>query len=376
MDERIASILEGIARDDIATVARRVIGTDVSVTGDLSYTEITTPHAENRTIGIVKVAGGSSGGPWSSVVKLLDMSVGAEPRFAGVTQPETEELVYEQRYLVGRTGGLRTARCYLISRPASSIKLLWLEDLTEADAPPFSLHQLHEIAGHFGAWNGDSAANPPAFAFPPLRNAFGHRFRGWSPPTKLQQLDQHRDHPIVRAMYRDWSIAVLADLVDAMNRLIAWGEARPGTLAFGDCSAGNLFHRPGETIAVDWASLTLDPTGVDAGCVIGSSITWGRDFVAVAQREREVFDSYMRGLESVDWRGNKDDIRRGYFCLFGFYVMATLTNPLNVIGADKFLARSFFEKRYGMAMEDIPAAASAIVDLVPGWTAEINRLLA
>lgn len=232
------------------------------------------------------------------------------------------------------------------------------------------------MAAHFGAWNGASAARPPDFAFPLLRNAFGHRFRGWTAPTKLQQFDENRDHPVVRAMYRDRPIAVLADLVDAMNRLIAWGEARPGTLAFGDCSAGNLFHRPGETIGVDWASLTIDPTGVDAGCFIGSSITWGRDFVAVAQRERELFDSYVRGLESVGWRGEVDDIRRGYFCLFGFYTMATLTMPLNVIGADKFLARSFLEKRYGIAMEEIPAAASPIVDLVPGWTAEINRLLA
>jgi hypothetical protein len=375
LDDGIASILDGISRDDIGRVASGTLGRDVNVVGQLTYAEITTPHAEARTVGIVKVAGQSSGGPWSSVVKLLDMAVAAEHRFVGVTQPETEELLYEGRYLADRNGGFRPARCYLISRPLPSLKLLWLEDLTSAASPPFSLDQLREMAGHFGAWNGAIALEPPEFGFPLLRNAFAHRFRSWSFEMKLGQLMEHADHPLVRDLYRDHPLNVLADFAVAMERLLAWGEGHPGTLAFGDCSVGNLFHRPGETIGIDWASLTLDPMGVDAGCSIGSSITWGRDFVSVAQRERELFDCYLTGLADAGWRGNLDDVRRGYFCLFGFYVGATLTNPLNVMGADKFLARSFLEKRYGMPMEELPAAAAPIVDLVPAWTREIDSLL-
>lgn len=93
MDGRIATILKSIAPDEMAQIASGALGISVSDAGPLTYTEITTPHAEDRTVGIVKVAGQSPRGSWSSVVKVLDMSVAPVPRFAGVTQPETEELV-------------------------------------------------------------------------------------------------------------------------------------------------------------------------------------------------------------------------------------------------------------------------------------------
>jgi hypothetical protein len=343
--------------------------------GPLSYAEITTPHAEERTVAIVKVSGRARGKPWSSVVKVLDMSLPAQPRFEGVTAPETEEVVYEEGYFSSSGGGLRAARCYMISRPTPVMKLLWLEDLTSATGPPFGPDALSEMAGHFGTWNGRHARQLPDLKFPLLRNAFESRFRRWSFETKLKQLAEFDDNQIVRMMYRDRQLSVAADFIDAMSRLARWGQTASATLAYGDCSAGNLFHRPGETIGIDWASLTLDPTGVDAGCLIGSSITWGRNFVQVAQIERQLFETYLDGLEESGWAGDPRDIRRGYFCLFGFYVGATLTIPVNVLGADQFLARSYLEKRYGMAMEEIPEAAAEIVDLAPALTREINALL-
>jgi hypothetical protein len=374
MDERIETLLTEIDRGDLAKVAAQVLGASVEDAGPLSYTEITTPHAEKRTVAIVKVAGRAHGQPWSSVVKVLDMSVPAQPRFAGVTAPETEEIVYEEGYFSGGTG-LRAARCYLISRPSSTLKLLWLEDLTSALGPPFGLAPLTEMARHFGAWNGRHARHVPELKLPLLRNAFGFRFASWSFEKKLEQLDEFRDHKAVRGMYRDHPLSVAADFLDAVSRLVKWGQTVPGTLAYGDCSAGNLFYRPGETIGIDWASLTIDPTGVDAGCLIGSSTTWGREFVAVARSERQLFESYCEGLEESGWTAGHDDIRRGYFCLFGFYLGATLTMPINIVGADQFLARGYLEKRYGMSVEEIPEAAGGIVDLAPELTREINTLL-
>ena len=374
MDERIVGILERIETLEMARIASGALGFQVTDAGPLTYSEISTPHAEGRTVAIIKVEGDAGGRKWSSVVKVLDMALPPTARFAGFTHPETEEIVYEEGYFVDARG-LRPARCYAISRPLEAIKLLWLEDLTAAAGAPFSLAQLGEMAQHFGAWNGENAQRPPTFKFPLLRNAYAHRFAGWGFETKLTQMQEYWEHPAVRAMYRDHPLSILVEFCEAMAALARWGQQQPGSLAFGDCSAGNLFYRAGETIGIDWASLTLDPTGVDAGCLIGSSITWGRDFLVVAQNERDLFRSYLQGLRASGFKGDDNAVRLGYFCLFGFYVAATMGLSTSVVGADTFLARSYLEKRYGMPMEEIPAAAAPIVDMAPAFTSEIKALL-
>ena len=376
MDDRIRAIIDGIDLADIGRVASAVLGEFVNVTSRPDCTEITSPHAEARTIAIVKVAGVAAEHPWSSVVKILDMSVPTNPRLVGSTAPETEEIVYEERYFAERPSGLRPARCYLVSRPAPHLKLLWLEDLTVAVGSPFDLNQLREMSRQFGAWNGECAERPPVFKFPLLRETFVHRYRTWDFPTKVKQLAAMWNTPAARTMYRDTPISVVAELVEAVGRVVERGATMPGSLAYGDCSAGNLFFLDGRTIGIDWASLTLEPIGVDAGCLIGSSITWGRGFATNARHERELFDCYVEGLRASSWAGDVDALRIGYFCQFGFYLCASLTLPINLNGTDNFLSGSFFEKRYGMPIAEIPEQARPIVDLAPNFTREMHALLA
>jgi hypothetical protein len=375
MDDRIAAIINQIDPHDIVRVASGALGRHVQAVGPLTLSEITTPHAEARTVAIVKIAASADGHAWSCVVKALDMSVAVNPRVVGSTAPETEEIVYEEGYFADRPSGLRPARCYLVSRPTPQLKLLWLEDLTGAACPPFSHNQLREMSRQFGAWNGEYLGRPPMLKFGLLRNTFVPRYLTWDFPTKLRQMSGMWNTPAVRAMYRDAPLSVAADLVDTMLQLIERCAGLPGTLAYGDCSAGNLFFLDGRTVGIDWASLSLEATGVDAGCLVGSSITWGRNFAAVALHERELFDCYLDGLRSSLWRGDAEAIRRGYFCQFGFYLSATLMLPINLNGTDNFLSESFFEKRYGMPAAEIPERAASIVDLIPAFTAEIRALL-
>ena len=376
MDDRISAIIDGISLSDISRVASGALGELVNVTSRPACTEIMSPHAEARTIAIVKVAGVAVGRRWSSVVKILDMSVAVNPRLVGSTAPETEEIVYEERYFADRASGLRPARCYLVSRPTPHLKLLWLEDLTGAVGAPFNLEQLQQMSRQFGAWNGECLERPPVLKFQLLRETFLHRFRTWDFPTRVEQLAAMWDVPAVRAMYGDAPLSVAADLVQAVARLVARGATMPGSLAYGDCSAGNLFFLGGRTIGIDWASLTHEATGVDAGCLIGSSITWGRDFATKLAHERELFDCYVEGLRSSNWTGEVDTVRLGYFCQFGFYLCASLMLPINLSGTDTFLSGSFFEKRYGMPIAEIPERARPIVDLAPDFTREIDALLA
>jgi hypothetical protein len=79
--------------------------------------------------------------------------------------PRNEVLVYERGLFAGYRGGMRPARCHHISRPSETLTILWLEDLTGAEGPPFAVSQLREMARQLGTWNSLTAADPPHLDF-------------------------------------------------------------------------------------------------------------------------------------------------------------------------------------------------------------------
>ena len=180
-------------------------------------------------------------------------------------------------------------------------------------------------------------------------------------------------------MYENGSIGMAFEFNELMKRLIAQAKSLPHSLCFGDCSAGNMFFLTGETVAIDWASLTNDPLGVDGGCVIGSGISWGRDFALVAKNERALFESYLGGLVASGWHGNRDDLRRAYFGQLGFYLSAIATMPAQVASPGRRdrenLNREFLERRFQLPLEEIPIHARGVVDVLPSYIAELKALL-
>lgn len=380
MDERLQAILRGIRNDDLALVAGGALGTGRSpVDAPPALSEILAVHNEDRTIGIVKVSGTSDCRAWSAVAKLLDMSIPAPEHLIGVTAPENEEIVYEQRYFVDDGVPLRPAKCYLVSRPSETLKVLWLEDLTAARGAPFTLDEIERMARHFGQWNGLHAMRPVELAFPLGFDSYARRYAGWRSDAHLVDLRAIEDHPATRAMYENGSIGMAFEFNELMKRLIAQAKSLPHSLCFGDCSAGNMFFLAGETVAIDWASLTNDPLGVDGGCVIGSGISWGRDFALVAKNERALFESYLGGLVASGWHGNRDDLRRAYFGQLGFYLSVIVTMPVQVASPGRRdrenLNREFLERRFQLPLEEIPLHARGVVDVLPSYIAELKALL-
>ena len=125
-------------------VARGALA-DASVTlvGKPKFAEITTGHNDKRTIGIVKVIASAMVGvgektvEWSSIAKIVDMSVditGADA--ARWVSPRIEQLVYETRLFVGENMPFRSGRCYLSDSSNDQLIVLWLEDLSDAPQPP------------------------------------------------------------------------------------------------------------------------------------------------------------------------------------------------------------------------------------------------
>lgn len=154
MDERLASILQMFGRDEIAAAAAGALGIHMVLhPGQLTYAEINKPHADARTIGIVRVAGTASvqvgaARAWSSVLKLVDVAV--ESFNNSATSPDNEELVYQRGIFAGNRLKFHPARCFHISHPAESVKALWLEDLTNAKGAPFEIGELAQMLRHLG----------------------------------------------------------------------------------------------------------------------------------------------------------------------------------------------------------------------------------
>jgi hypothetical protein len=171
MNEQVEKLLVNTSDETFTTVARGVLDDDsATLIGAPNFAEITTSHNDQGTIGILKVSGdarvNSGTEPWSSVVKIIDLSVVVKSTGASAwVSPEIELLVYENGLFNGESSPLRSAKCYLSDSAHNRLIILWLEDLSNAPQPPWALEHFVSAANHLGKFNGDLAANPTELPF-------------------------------------------------------------------------------------------------------------------------------------------------------------------------------------------------------------------
>ena len=374
MDDRARTVLARTERDDLDTVAAGILGAKATVIGEPVLTAVYGHIADPRTLGVVKVSGmaetGTDGAvPWSAVAKVVDLA-GTTIADAQWTRPESEEIVYEEGYFSGDGHKFRPASCYLVSRPERSVRVFWLEDLTGAEHFPFGVEQLTEMARHLGEWSG-THRNIPDLKLALPRDLYLTR---WALPDIENRYARLRtlDPVTLRKSYGNISLEVLAEL---RTRLIAQNNrtrTHPHGLAFGDCHGGNLFHLPGETIAIDWATLADEPIGADCGSMIGSMLL-RPGLLEVMRNERALFDCYLEGLEASGWKGERDDIRRGYFCQFGHYLASSVgLMPAAVEHGD--WPQAIIEDRFEASWDEVQDLIAQVIATYPAYLAEVTEL--
>ena len=379
MDERLASIIRGVGSDEIAAVAACVLGVQkVLDPGQVAYEEIDKPHADARTIGIVRVASTASlpagaARPWSSVLKLVDLAV--ENFNNSATSPQNEERVYGRGLFAGTGLKFRPARCFHISQPAESVKVLWLEDLTNAKGAPFEIGELAQILRHLGEWNAAMVRNPPQLGFSIASDFPKRRWDQWNYPARVADLQRLYAEPMVRDLYARQPLSLASQFVEVLGQLVERSSSLPHALSFGDAPTGNFFCLPDETVAIDWSGLGTEPLGADGGCVVGSALTWGTRFADVAANERELFESYAEGFADADANIGRRTLRSGYLAHLAFYLGTIAIFPTMVAGPRALFSRSFFEKRLGMRIEEFGGVASGVIDLLPNYIKEARSLL-
>jgi hypothetical protein len=357
-------------------VASAVLGVaDTVLAGRPKVVPLSAHHYDSRTIGMLHVTGQATDArgqleAWSCVIKVIDLQ--QAPRANTFVDAANEILVYRDHLFAADGDAFRPARCFLISEGTDGTTLLWLEDLTGLQKPPFTLEELSDIAAHLGSWNARHAVAPLQLPFVANTNSFLLRWSRTPAVRQVSRLRELREHRYVRDAFRDVPLSALEEFLSLAERLNGRTARLPRSLCFGDCNVGNLFSGNDETVAVDWASLTLDPIGVDAGCMIGSAISWGRNGAAVATDERELFETYVAAMATVGLSPDTSDVRRGYFGQYGYYVGFCATMPALLI--DEVFPVPLVEQRFSARADDIPHLVAGVIAKLPGYIEELRRL--
>lgn len=375
--DRLKSIARALAPGAFAAVASAVLGADrPALIGAPIIVRLSAHHYDSRTIGMLHVSGQATDTEgqlraWSCVIKVIDLL--QTPRANSFVDAANEVLVYRDGVFDTGEERFRPARCYLISDGPGSTTLLWLEDLTGLQKPPFTLEELHGMAAHLGSWNAHQARSPAALPFEPRSNSFRLRWDrtpAMQQAARLRELHQHR---YVRDAYRDVSLDKAGEFLRLVDKLNQKAALFPASLCFGDCNVGNLFIGENETVAVDWASVTRDPLGVDAGCMVGSAICWGRSGAAIAADERSLFETYLASVAASSVMRAAADVRLAYLSLYGFYVWFCAAMPVLLV--DEVFPIHLLELRFGARAEEIPSLVSGVIAGLPAYIDECSLLV-
>jgi hypothetical protein len=384
MDVQVEKLLAGVGNTTFETVARGVLDDDsATLNSKPVFEEITTSHADLRTIGIVKISGTaqSASDPngksteraWSTVVKIIDPK--KEARRAIL---DNEAQVYKLGLFSGDEAPFRAAKCYFIGSHENDLSTLWLEDLSTAPQPPWNLEQFTAAANHIGQFNGHHLKHDTKLPIDVLNDSYITRLDRHDRSSIADELVEKRDTDAVKSAYAESSIESTIHLFELADRLIDAGQQIEHGLAFGDAHSRNLFPVDGQTIGIDWGTVGMEPVGSDIGVLLGSPLSYGIQEASLAiQNERAMYDSYVVGLRSRGWDGDDDELRLGFFCQFAFYIelLGGLPVAISKIVSDHPERIEFIEKRFGVRFDDLPAHLAPVLAAIPRYTEELDALL-
>jgi hypothetical protein len=383
MNKQVEKILADVGNDTLTLIARNVIDDDsTTLVGDLAFAEITNNHNDDRTIGIVKVSGTAVSArngchhKWGSVVKIIDQSVPTNDD-AAWGFPENEVKVYEQGLLNDDEVQLRPAKCYLAQKNSGGLHVLWLEDLSAAPQPPWTLDHFISTASHLGQFNGYHFGNKTKSPIEVTKDAYYLRMAAFKWHSDYSKLMEIPDDPILRRVFGDIPLEPGLEYAATYERAVEVAKSLPHSLSFGDSHSRNLFPLGSETVGIDWASLAFDPIGCDIGVLIGSPLSFGKiERQLIAQHEQKIYESYVDGLKSSGWTGNLDHVRLGFFLQFSQYVLRTTFAPLNFEQRKRNdVKRAFTEQRTGAPIDEFPELSAHVVELLPKYAEEFKQLL-
>ncbi len=314
---------------------------------------------------------------WSSVVKIIDQSVPTNNVVAAWGFPENEVKVYEQGLLNDDEVQLRPAKCYLAEKNSDGLHVLWLEDLSAAPQPPWTLDHFISTAKHLGQFNGYHFVNKTELPIEVTQDAYYLRMTTFEWHSDYSKLMEIPDDPILRRVFGDIPLEPGLEYAASYERAGEVAKSLPPQPLVWRQSLQKSVSTWLRNRRNRLANLAFDPIGCDIGVLIGSRLSFGKaERQLIAQHEQKIYESYVDGLKSSGWTGNPDHVRLGFFLQFSQYVLRTTFAPLNFEQRKRNDAkRAFTEQRTRAPIDEFPELSAQVVELLPKYAEELKLLL-
>lgn len=371
----LASLIKGVNAQSLKSVALDITGTDPAGVRIDSVRELSRHHNDQRTVGLFRIEGESDENNWSCVVKVVDLAMPPNDG-VGWNHPEIEESIYRENLLYSLPPAFRPARCYGVVELTAKLHSFWMEDLTPAPQPPWTIDQYRTSAHHLGQFDGYQSVRETQLRSMeiPAHN-YVNRWLNLSFDQDVGAITSGRVGKSVSRALGPSDVSTLKQVVASIPRFLEKSKRLPPYLTHGDSHARNMFPLGDETVAIDWAGLAREPLGTGVGALIGSGLTWSLDEQEMVLDGLEsVYASYVDGLRAGGWNGRNQDVRLGMFCQLGAYLMIIGTFPvsLDTLGIED--RRKHYEARIGVALEDAPALIAAVMPRLTGYLDEFVEL--
>ena len=250
--------------------------------------------------------------PWSLILKVVKSTKkSTDP--GGIWYWKREALAYQSGLLHHLPGGNVTAPgCYQVEERSEDSLWLWMEDIREDIASPWSIEQYALAARQLGQFNGAYLAGQACPSEP------------WVTRNWLRQYTEHAaagidfihanpDHPVIRHMYPGNTLAQILTIWEERTQILGALDDLPQVFCHQDAFRRNLFARRGQTVAIDWGYMGIAPVGAELVALVAGSLGF---FEVPAERVREMdrlcYDGYLHGLREAGWNGDPKLVRTGY----------------------------------------------------------------
>lgn len=234
------SALEQLDRMQLSELVARALGRE--------QLALTTWQGETLQRGLSEVyrlAGTSSAEgqtlPWSLFLKVARRWGEDDP--AALFYWKREPLAYQAELLDDLPGALVAPRCFGIDEPEPGVIWLWLEELSDTCADPWSLSCYGRAARHLGRFNGAYLVGRPLPSAPWLSQRFLQRLVPFA-ERPMSMLPDLLAHPLVQRACPGTTADGLLRLWQEREVFLAALERVPLTFCHRDAARNNLFFLP------------------------------------------------------------------------------------------------------------------------------------
>jgi hypothetical protein len=308
---------------------------------------------------------GSQTRAWSTVLKIVNQPEDECQQQEAMCYWRREMLAYQTGLLANLPPAVHAPTCFGVSEHTQG-GWIWLENIQETAASPWTMDQYAYAARKLGQFQGAYLVGKP---LPNHSWLCASLFRGfyadsdwWAGFINPASANNAWMRPLVQSVYSDQLQARVLQIWADKWQLIAANERLPQVFCHNDAHRRNLMLRENasgqqDLVAIDWSFCGPGALGNDLGELVGTTLS----YFAVApenaaQLEAAALQGYLSGLRDAGWSGEERLARLGYLLSLALYWGGTL--PCEVAMAQPGEAKVNVEAKYGRALPS----------LLPGWT--------